>query len=116
MQLVTNENKISREELKHMAQKMFGDLVKAVVDIEKRIMIVDASMHVDEETVLLEEGSEQGNLWGINRRPFLAGTAGFIQFDSMINHRPSWGNSSRGVDDPRIRERIRALVEKLVTK
>lgn len=60
---------ISIEELKKMSAKMFARLIKAVVDIEKEI---------------------------------------------MINLYPSWGNKSRGVDDPKIRECIIKVVTKLV--
>lgn len=106
---------ISIEELKKMSEKMFGRMVKAVVDIEKEIMIVDADMHADEEEVLLEQGSLQNDLWGINLHPDEFGTEKWVEFDSMINLRPSWGNRSRCVDDPKIQERIRVIVNKRVT-
>ena len=94
---------------------MFGSLVKAVVDIEKGIMVVDATMHADEEFFLLEqEGSKQEHLWGINIYPELRNSEKFIVFDSMINLRPGWGNRSRGVDDPKIQEKIKTIVNKLV--
>ena len=108
-------DKITLAELDEMASKSFGPLVKAVVDIGKEIMVVDAELHADEEAVLLDEGSEQHNLWGINLYPQEQGE-NFIEFDSMINLRPSQGNRSRGVDDPAIRERIIALVDKLVER
>jgi len=40
----------------------------------------------------------------------------FIEFDSMINLRPSWGNRSRGVDDIETQKKIIAIVNKLVQK
>jgi hypothetical protein len=46
---------ISNAELKEMAKKMYGKLVKAVVDIEQEIMVVDAGIHADEEEFMLEE-------------------------------------------------------------
>ena len=98
-----------------MAQETFGDLVKAVVDIEKEIMVIDAELHSDAEALLLENGSEQKNLWGINLYPALD-NEDFIEFDSMINLRPSFGNLSRGVDDPQIREKIINIVNKLVER
>ena len=107
------EGKIKLKELKEMAENSFGNLVKAVVDIEKGIMAVDAELHCDEEALLLENGSEQRDLWGINFYVELGGDD-FIEFDSMINLRPSQGNRGRGVDNPEIRERIRAVVDKLV--
>src|SRR5436190_18191585 len=97
MQTVTDS--IDLATLKKMSEKMFGGLIKAVVDVEKGIMVVDADMHVDQELFLLEEGSAQGNLWGINLFPDQWGNESFIVFDSMINLRPSWGNRTRGVDD-----------------
>lgn len=98
-----------------MAASTFGDLVKAVVDIEREIMAVDAELHSDEEALLLTNGSKQENLWGINFYPDLLGED-FLEFDSMINIRPSAGNRSRGVDDPKTREKIREVVDKLVTR
>ncbi len=102
-------------ELKNIAKQMFGNLVKAVVDIEKEQMVIDAELHADEEALLLKSGSKQQNLWGINLYPELKGDD-FIEFDSMINLRPSIGNNSRGVDDPQIRNKISQIVEKLITQ
>jgi hypothetical protein len=96
---------ISLSELKVMAEGRFGNLVKAVVDVERKIMAVDGELHADEEALLLENGSLQEDLWGINIYPELEGPDR-IEFDSVINIRPSQGNRSRGVDDPAIRERI----------
>ncbi len=106
---------ISISELASMAEKMYGNLVKAVVDLEKKILIVDAEMHADEEQYLLEEGSKQNDLWGINLYPSRFGTNDFIEFDSMINIRPRQQNMSRGVEDTKIREQIIKLVEQRVT-
>jgi len=114
MQIVSEE--ISIEELKKMSEKMFNRIVKAVVDIEKEIMAVDAELHADEEHLLLEQDSQQKNLWGINIHPGKVGRDDWIEFDSMINLRPSWGNKTRGVDDPQIQRQIRTIVNKLVTK
>ncbi len=109
------KDKITIGELKEMSQKMFGNLVKAVVDVEKDIMAVDGELHADEEALLIENGSQQKNLWGINIYPEMAGDD-FIEFDSMINLRPSQGNRSRGVDDERIQEEIIKIVNKLIEK
>lgn len=113
MKIVTE--KISIKELKEMSAKMFGNLMKAVIDIEKKIMAVDSELHADEEALLLENGSEQKNLWGINIYPELSGDD-FIEFDSMINLRPSQDNRSRGVDSPEIRKKIIDIVNRLIEK
>lgn len=112
MQIV--KDSISIEELKKISEKMFGELVKAVVDIEKGIMVVDAPLHADEEFLLLEEGSQQEHFWGINLFPGQFGKEGFVVFDSMINLRPSWGNKTLGVDDSKIQEKIKEVIRKLV--
>ena len=97
-----------------LAQATFGDLVKAVVDVELAIMAVGGELHADEEAVLLDAGSAQADLWGINLYPAEHGEAGWIEFDSMINVRPRQGNRSRSVEDAAIRERIIAIVDGLV--
>jgi len=109
------EKNIPLGELDNMAKKTFGNLVKAVADVEKQIMAVDAELHADLEALLLEKGSKQKDLWGINIYPELEGDD-FIEFDSMINLRPSQGNRSRGVEDAKIRSNIRTIVNKLIQK
>lgn len=109
------DDKITISELKEMSRKMFGNLVKAVVDIEKEMMAVDAELHADEEAELLEKGSNQKNLWGINLYPELFDSNEFVEFDSMINLRPSQGNRSRGVNDLEIQKKILEIVKKRVT-
>lgn len=102
--------KIGIDRLKQMAGQMFGNLVKAVIDVEKEIMVVDGELHSDEESVLLEQGSKQENLWGINIYPDETGDS-FIEFDSMINIKPSSGNRTRGVDNPEVKKKILDIVE-----
>ena len=114
MQIVKDQIKL--DELKQMSSKIFGNLVKAVVDIKKEIMVVDADMHADEEKLLLENDSEQKNLWGINLYPDFFKTDDFVEFDSMINIRPWQNNRSRGVEDEKVREKIIEIVNKLVKK
>ena len=115
MRLVSESEKISLEELKEMSKNMFGDLVKAVVDSERGIMVVDAAMHSDQEIFLLESGSLQHNLWGINIHPNTH-EENWIEFDSMINLRPSFGNKSRGVEDIKTQAIIKNIVTRLVKK
>jgi len=107
------DSAITREELRKMAAESFGNFVKAVVDIRKRVMTMDASLHADEEAYLIQNGSRQSDLWGINLYPDLIGDD-FIEFDSMINLRPNQKNLSRGVDDPDIQNCIRRIVASLV--
>lgn len=105
---------ITLRELRELAEDRYGDLVKCVVDIERGIMAVGEGLHADEEAGLLDDGSRQGDLWGINLYPAEYGSPDWLEFDSMINLRPAQGNQTRSVDDQAIRTRITQLVEQLV--
>lgn len=96
-----------------MAKERFGDMVKAVVDVELGIMVIGGELHADEEAVLLENGSKQENLWGINVYTDKPENER-IEFDSMINVRPRQNNRSRDVLDSKIREKITVIVNNLV--
>ena len=104
---------IKLQDLKDTAKATFGNLIKAVVDIENGKMALFGELHSDEEAMLIEKGSKQVNLWGINIYPLLTGEDR-IEFDSMINLRPSQNNMSRGVDDPKIQKSIITIVNKLI--
>ena len=104
------EHPIGREELERMAAAGFGDMVKGVVDVERELLALDADLHADLEALLLEDGSAQKDLWGINLYP--DEDEDFIEFDSLINIRPMAGNRSRGVEDPDIQEKIVEVVGK----
>lgn len=106
---------ITKEELKRIAQELYGDFVKAVVDVAQGVMAVGAEFHADEEVVLIEqEGSSREHTWGINIWPDKEGTGEFIQFDSMINLKPSFGNRTRGVDNEQVQDKIRDIVSRLL--
>ena len=104
---------ISRARLSSLAEAQFGDMVKAVVDVERGVMAIGGELHSDEEAALIEDGSAQEHLWGINLYPAEQGDA-WLEFDSMINVRPSQGNRSRNVEDSALRDRIRRIVTGLV--
>ncbi|MBI2095528.1 MAG: hypothetical protein HYT89_05125 [Candidatus Omnitrophica bacterium] len=113
MRIITQKVKLG--ELEQMAVALFGNLVKAVVDVDQALMAVDAELHSDLEALLLEKGSRQKNLWGVNLYPKMTGDD-FVEFDSMINIRPSQGNRSRGVDNPEIRGKILEIVVQKVER
>lgn len=104
---------IKLQTLKDTAKDTFGNLIKAVVDIETGEMALFGELHSDEEAIMIEKGSKQTNLWGINIYPLLSGDDR-IEFDSMINLRPSQNNMSRSVDDPDIQKKIIRIVNKLI--
>ncbi|MDR2714073.1 MAG: DUF5674 family protein [Coriobacteriales bacterium] len=105
---------IGLEELNIMSKNMYDEMVKGVVDIEQKLLVLDAGLHSDEEQFLLENGSRQEDLWGINLYPDEYGTEDFIEFDSMINIRPSQDNRSRCVENENIQQIIREIVAEAV--
>ena len=104
---------ITLAEIKGLAEERFGDLVKAVVDVKQQIMAIGGELHADEEALLIENGSEQQDLWGINIYPDKSKEE-WIEFDSIINVRPSQDNRSRDVEDPEIRKCIIKIVNRLI--
>jgi len=105
---------ITREELRALAHEQYGDIIKAVVDVEQRIMGVGGELHVDVQSLLIEkEGSRGDTTWGINLYLDKTGDD-FIEFDSMVNLKPLVGNRTRGVENEETREKIRRIVDRLV--
>ena len=114
MAIKTIKEPISKDELKKIAKDGFGNVVKAVVDTEQGIMAVGGELHADGEVWLMErEGSNRENTWGINLYTEKSGDE-FIEFDSMVNIKPAFGNRSREVESPAVREQIKMIVLKLV--
>ena len=105
--------KISNEELLNMLGNPFDSIVKGVVDVDKEILCIDGELHADLETFLLEKGSEQSNLWGINLHP-MKEDGEFVEFDSIINIRPRQNNRSRYVQSEELRNKILTIVDKWI--
>ncbi|MFA6002547.1 MAG: DUF5674 family protein [Elusimicrobiota bacterium] len=102
MEMLILKEPIALVKLRAMAQDQFGDMVKAAVDVERGTVALGGELHSDEEALLLEDGSQQAHIWGINIYPDKP-EAERIEFDSMINVRPSCNNRSRDVADPEVR-------------
>lgn len=108
------ESQIKLDEIKEIAGGL-GDMVKAVVDVEKGVMAVGGAMHADAEKVLLEKGSNQDGLWGINIYPDRKGEE-VVEFQSLINIRPGQGNRSMVVEDSGLRNDIKKVFDLLVVR
>lgn len=97
------------------AQESYGDMVKAVADIERGFLALGGELHADAEAVLLADGSAQEDLWGINIYPEKSRDA-WVEFTSMINIRPRANNRSMEIQDPIIQKKILDIVDKLIQK
>ena len=106
------EQRIERADLDRLL-RLFGDMIKYVVDVERGVIAIGGELHADAEQILLEHGSRPADLWGANYYPG-RGREGCIEFTSLINIRPARGNRSMEVEDPAVRERIRTLTFALV--
>ncbi|RKX69447.1 hypothetical protein DRP53_08145 [candidate division WOR-3 bacterium] len=76
-------------------------------------MALDAELHADLEALLIDDGSEPEDLWGINLYPFQK-RDNFIEYVALINIRPSLGNYSMEIDDETLRKRIAEIVWDLI--
>lgn len=106
--VVVLDRAIEASELARLVKAHFEDMVKYVVDVERRILAVGGEMHSDAEQALLEHGSRQTDLWGANYYPG-RGREGCIEHTSLINIRPSAGNRGMELQDPALREKVRAI-------
>jgi len=105
--------RIATDDLRRLVLDGFGDMVKYVVDLERGVIAVGGQLHADAEALLLDSGSRQENLWGANYYP---GTPPekCIEFTSLINIRPARLNPGMELEDPELRERVRALTSALI--
>jgi Protein of unknown function (DUF5674) len=107
---------ITKAELRALAHEQYGDIIKAVVDVAQGVMGVGGELHVDIQSILIEKEQSRGDTtWGINLYLDKTGDD-FIEFDSMINLKPSFGNRTRGVGDHDMQKKIREIVGRLVTE
>jgi hypothetical protein len=67
-------------------------------------------MHADCEAALLEDGSQQEDVWGADWNP----AAQQVTFESLINIRPRQNNPSMDILDQAIRQRVAEIAKQLV--
>ena len=104
------EDPIPLEELRELASEFYVSMIKGVVDIEKEVVAFGGEYHMDANRILLENGSQQSDVWGFNvelDRP----RDSWIEYVSLINIRPLAGNRDMEVQDKAIRARMRHLID-----
>lgn len=111
MEILTSP--VSKEYIRTLAQNIYGDMIKAVADIDNNLLAVDAELHSDLEGLMIRNGSKQENLWGFNIYPEAEGED-YLEFDSLINIRPRQNNRSREVEDSTVREQIRKIINQII--
>ena len=109
MDIIIVEGEISLEKLKELAKKFYGDMIKGVVDIEKEIVAFGGEYHIDANTLITENGSEQKNVWGFNVH-FNRPRDFWIEYNSLINIRPLAKNNHTDVQDNSIKEKMKQII------
>ncbi len=88
-------------------------LIKAVVDVDRRILAVNAGLHADLGEILLENGSKQESLYGFN---IYEGNE--IEYDSLINpprnREDGYPRGGRDVASPEKRKIIEEMVNEWI--
>ena len=104
---------ITRAEAKEIAKEFYVEMLKGVVDVEKGIIALGGEYHMDANTILVENGSEQKNLWGFNFYPDKTGDEQ-IEYKALVNIRPVHGNSVMEIQDENLRTAMRVIIRKLI--
>jgi hypothetical protein len=99
----------SREQLAEMLEAL-GAYVKLAVDIRRGIAAGGGVLHADCEAVLLEDGSQQEDVWGADWIP----TTRQVRFEALINIRPRQNNPAMEILNPSVRERVEEIVARLM--
>jgi len=113
MKIKVFNSPITKEELLALAESGYGDMVKGVIDIKKRLLALGGELHADNEQILLDQGSKQADLWGFNIYPGKTREE-YLEYTSMINIRPRQGNMDRDIKDLNLRRQIKNIVDEIV--
>ena len=113
MNIKVFNSKVSKENLSALAQSSYVDMVKGVVDVDKKVVALGGELHADAEQILLDQGSKQANLWGFNIYPEKT-REDYLEYTSMINIRPKQGNMQREIKDIKLRSQIKNIIDEMV--
>lgn len=114
MNIVIVEDRISKAELEEIAETFYISMIKGVVDIKKEIIAFGGEYHIDANTVLIDNGSNQSDLWGFNVI-FEKPKESWIEYTSLINIRPQAGNLSMEIQDVVIRDTMKRIINSKIS-
>ena len=111
MKIISNPTK--KEKIINSYNHFFKKMAKAVVDVENKIIAIDAELHADLEEMLIENGSRQNSLWGINL--YLENEKDdWVAYTALINIRPALGNDGMEIKNETIKKKIAEIVYRLI--
>lgn len=102
-------SRATKRQLEEMLQ-VLGEYIKLAVDIQRGILAGGGVLHADCESALLEDGSQQGNIWGADWSP----SSQQVTYESLINIRPRQNNPSLEILDPAIQQRVTEITRQLL--
>ena len=108
------DQKITEDELREIAKDFYIDMIKGVVDIERKILAMGGEYHIDASTVLIENGSRQQDVWGFNWYFDRTGDE-CVEYVSLINIRPAQGNRAMEVQDASLRDTMKTIILKYLS-
>ncbi len=108
MSYLLNE-KATPAQIQEMLER-YENMIKIVVDIRRRVLSGGGEMHADCESILLDDGSEQDDLWGANWYP----NEQRIEFESLINIRPRLGNRNILIQDENLRRQVESVTNEIL--
>jgi hypothetical protein len=103
---ITKSTPYTKEEILKL-KELFDVYIKTVIDVKKKICSAGCDRHSDSEEILLDQGSQQSDLWGggIDMETMT------VDFNSMINIRPTQNNTSNEIQDLEIRKEFERLTK-----
>jgi len=102
-------DKASPSQFREMLEE-YHTMIKVVVDVRLKILAGGGEMHADCEQLLLEQGSEQDDLWGANWYP----ADQRIEFEALINIRPTLGNRGILIQSQEIRRQVETVTRQIL--
>ena len=87
---------------------VFETFIKLAVDVRREVVAAGGEMHADCEQALLEDGSQQEDVWGADWEP----ATRVVYFESLINIRPRQSNFQGEIQDPQLRAQIEKIVRR----
>ncbi|MBI3305846.1 hypothetical protein HYZ82_01780 [Candidatus Nomurabacteria bacterium] len=113
MKIQILDRKISIGEIKKLADFWYGTMIKGTVDIELRKVALGGDYHIESSEMLTSSGSKFEDVWGFNIR-FEEKPEGVLEFDSMVNIKPNFGNRSRSINSEEIMKKATEIIYQFV--
>lgn len=104
--VITKSEPFTKEEIEKLREK-FDVYIKIVLDVKKKICSAGCDRHFESEKILLEQGSNQSNLWGGG----IDIETKVIDFNSFINIRSFNKNTSNEIQNENIRKEFEVLTK-----